>query len=445
MSEKRSYWDARSYCPCLLKKTKIQFPGFMVVKSFNTNSGEIRFDEKKNPTPDAQISLLLSAVSTSNIERIDVMQIVISRSVNGEDMSRLFADVLRGSAMCTNEQFKRMTHQYFALFCENSPDLALLCVHLLRKDCIDRSPIVRSSTLRLLCVPRLAELSQLLPESIYRCSMDGSGLVRRTAASACVRSNLGFKEEVIGINEILPHISRLLDSQEISVISATLQTVLALNAAHVSDLLHDKYRMIVSILSSLDDAGKVAALELLGLYARLNFAGPDSQSDDFCGLIQAVDLELTHTNSAAVLAAALKTRIGLTSTLPTAAIARILSTWGFSEEVCVSFLRALRPYSRSLKPIVRCFYIFASESADVQLEKLIILEALVDEDNCSDLLRELQTYLRMQSKTFIPANLISRLSSISDKFSGYSCNAYSRNVPAAVTASYAGSICSSGC
>jgi Adaptin N terminal region len=171
----------------------------------------------------------------------------------------------------------------------------------------------------------------------------------------------------------------------------------ALRPENVTGLLHDKYRRLLGLLSGLDDAGKIAACEMLGLYARENFAGPLSPSPDFTALGDALELEISSACSAAVLAAALKTRMAIGGKLPTEVIARAMSFWGYSEEVTASFLRALIPYAADLKPIFRSFFIFSSESAEVKGEKLKILAGVLDEDNCSEILRELQTYLRTQS------------------------------------------------
>lgn len=373
----------------------------MVVKGIlsNTSQGEGRFEGTKIMS-ESQLAATLSAGLGSVADKTLAMRQILSRTFEKEDMSKMFADVLRGSATCSEERFKRMTHIYFSEHCGSNQELTLLCVHLLRKDCVDRSPITRSSALRILSYPKLAELSQNLPDCVHRASMDSSGVVRRAAAACCVRSHSCFPTPGLSVQEITPHFARLLDSQDLSVISASLQSIESVPDVDFQNILHAKYRRFVGCFGGLDDPGKIAACELFAAYARENFAGPLYPSSDFELLEAALALELSACNSPAVIASILKTKIAIGRKPDCETVSRALAACGCSEEISANLLHALLPMACELRQIISRFFLYSSDSSEVKKIKLKILTCLVNDENASEILRELQVYLKLQSKIY---------------------------------------------
>jgi AP-4 complex subunit beta-1 len=87
-------------------------------------------------------------------KRRDVIKKVIAYMTLGVDVSRLFTEMLM--AIETRDLvIKKMVYLYMCLYAQSNPDLAIMCVNTLQRDCGNEDPMVRGLALRSLCSLRL--------------------------------------------------------------------------------------------------------------------------------------------------------------------------------------------------------------------------------------------------------------------------------------------------
>nr|XP_032810365.1 AP-4 complex subunit beta-1 [Petromyzon marinus] len=111
---------------------------------------------------------------------------VVAQTARGRDMSSVFMEVLRAST-AADLPHKKLAYQYLCEYAARKPDMALLAVNSLRKDCADPSPMVRGMALRSLCGLRLPDLGEYVQGPVASGLRDRAAYVRRTAVLGCAK------------------------------------------------------------------------------------------------------------------------------------------------------------------------------------------------------------------------------------------------------------------
>ncbi|XAR70888.1 hypothetical protein NMG60_11027926 [Bertholletia excelsa] len=106
---------------------------------------------------------------------------VISYMTIGVDVSGLFSDMVMCSAT-SDIVLKKMCYLYVGNYAKNKPDLALLTINFLQKDCNDDDPMIRGLALRSLCSLRVANLVEYLVGPLMSGLQDGNSYVRMVSA-----------------------------------------------------------------------------------------------------------------------------------------------------------------------------------------------------------------------------------------------------------------------
>ncbi len=78
------------------------------------------------------------------------------------DMSSLFTQMIIASTPTNDIVLKKMLYLYICTYAQQKPDLTLLAVNTLTKDCGDSDPTVRGLALRSLCSLRVPNLVEYL-------------------------------------------------------------------------------------------------------------------------------------------------------------------------------------------------------------------------------------------------------------------------------------------
>lgn len=85
-------------------------------------------------------------------------------------MSSLFASMTSCANLSPDDLvLKKMLHLYIASYATQTPDLALLSVNQLHKDCVDQDPMVRGLALRSLCSLRLQNFLEYVVSDALCC------------------------------------------------------------------------------------------------------------------------------------------------------------------------------------------------------------------------------------------------------------------------------------
>jgi vesicle coat complex subunit len=120
----------------------------------------------------AELSLSLQSLCTVGKQRSDkdhrlakkeVFKKVINYMTMGMDMSGLFP-MMTSCANLSQEDIvlKKMLYLYLTHYATQTPNLALMAINQLHKDCNDQDPTIRGLALRSLCSLRLANLLEYL-------------------------------------------------------------------------------------------------------------------------------------------------------------------------------------------------------------------------------------------------------------------------------------------
>ena len=104
---------------------------------------------KANPTKDQQQS------------RRGLFQRIIQYLTIGIDMSPLFSDVIM-NAHTKDMATKKMLYHYLTFYAQAKPEIALLTVNTLQKDCADEDPVVRGLAVRSMASIRVPDLVEYL-------------------------------------------------------------------------------------------------------------------------------------------------------------------------------------------------------------------------------------------------------------------------------------------
>ncbi|KAG8430594.1 hypothetical protein GDO86_020337 [Hymenochirus boettgeri] len=80
----------------------------------------------------------------------NVIHNVIRHMTQGVDVSSVFMEMVKASATVDIVQ-KKLVYLYMCSYAPHKPDLALLAINTLCKDCSDPNPMVRGLALRSMC------------------------------------------------------------------------------------------------------------------------------------------------------------------------------------------------------------------------------------------------------------------------------------------------------
>ncbi|KAF1871187.1 hypothetical protein Lal_00019979 [Lupinus albus] len=110
----------------------------------------------------------------------DLFKKVISNMTIGIDVSALFGEMVMCSAT-SDIVLKKMCYLYVGIYAKVNPDLALLTINFLQRDCKDEDPMIRGLALRSLCSLRVANLVEYLVGPLGSGLKDNNSYVRTVA------------------------------------------------------------------------------------------------------------------------------------------------------------------------------------------------------------------------------------------------------------------------
>ncbi|KAL1830597.1 hypothetical protein ACET3Z_000248 [Daucus carota] len=116
----------------------------------------------------------------------DLFKKVLSYMTVGIDVSSVFSDMVMCSAT-SDIVLKKMCYLYVGNYAKYNPDLALLTINFLQRDCKDEDPMIRGLALRSLCTLRVPNLVEYLVGPLGSGLKDKSGYVRMVASIGVVK------------------------------------------------------------------------------------------------------------------------------------------------------------------------------------------------------------------------------------------------------------------
>lgn len=97
---------------------------------------------------------------------------------------------------------KKMVYLYICNYAATNPELALLAINTLQKDCRDEDPMTRGLALRSFTSLRLDGVVEYLPKVITEGLRDQSPYVRKTAVISCVKLHILSPETAKSANMV---------------------------------------------------------------------------------------------------------------------------------------------------------------------------------------------------------------------------------------------------
>lgn len=104
----------------------------------------------------------------------------------GIDVSRLFPDMIMA---CNTKDLviKKMVYLYLCNYAVTNPELTLLVINTLQKDCRDEDPMIRGLALRSFTSLRLKSILEYVVASLKNGLVDNSGYVRGIAVTGVLK------------------------------------------------------------------------------------------------------------------------------------------------------------------------------------------------------------------------------------------------------------------
>ncbi|XP_065259087.1 AP-4 complex subunit beta-1 isoform X1 [Emys orbicularis] len=325
----------------------------------------------------------------------NVLLRVIRRMTQGVDVSGVFMEMVKASATGDIVQ-KKLVYLYMCTYASLQPDLALLAINTLCKDCSDPNPMVRGLALRSMCSLRMPGIQEYIQQPVLNGLRDKASYVRRVAVLGCAKmQKLQGDTEVDGVlvNELY---SLLRDQDPIVVVNClrALEEILRREGGVVINkpIAHH----LLKRMSDLDQWGQSEVLAFLLRYK------PRSEEELF-DILSLLDGSL-KSSSPSVVMAATKLFLVLAKDFPqvqTDVLVRVkgpllAACTSESRELCFAALCHVRQILGSLpghfSSHYKKFFCSYSEPHYIKCQKMEVLCELVNDENVQQVLEELKSY-----------------------------------------------------
>ncbi|GIL71417.1 hypothetical protein Vretimale_2716 [Volvox reticuliferus] len=333
----------------------------------------------------------------------DVFRKVVNYMTLGMDMSALFPMMTSCANLSADDlALKKMLYLYLTHYASQTPDLALLTINQLQKDCADHDPMIRGLALRSLCSLRVANFLEYVVTPIAAGLADRHSYVRRTAVMGVLKVH-HIDPVAVAQHGMIERVKRLLASDtDVQVIANCLSVLMQLEPP---GRLAEKM-LVYSLLNRIkefSDWGQCQVLELVTHYT------PAAEAEVY-DMLNALEDRMGHVNSAVVMAT-IKVFLHLTINM-TATHQQVLERIREPLKTLISRDDAPTAYaalSHVLLLAQRAPMIFENDAVAffcrthdpwfVKKLKLEILAAIASTSNVYDIVTELTEYARDISPT----------------------------------------------
>ncbi|KAG2467658.1 AP4B1 protein, partial [Polypterus senegalus] len=334
-------------------------------------------------------------VQSDKLRYRNVIFKVIKYMTQGLDVSPLFMEMVKASATVDIVQ-KKLVYLYMCSYAALKPDLALLAINTLHKDCADRNPMVRGLALRSMCSLRMPGITEYIQHPILMGLRDKAAYVRRVAVLGCAKMrNLQPDVEIDAalVNELY---GLLRDPDPVVMVNClrALEEMLKQEGGVVINkpIAHH----LLNRIKDLDPWGQSEVLTFLLRYT------PRTEEELF-DVLNLLDDSL-HSVHSGVLAATICLFLRLSSAHPAVQADVLERARGPLLSACTAQCRELRfaalchvqQILRSLPSLFaeqyKKFFCSYSEPNYIKFRKMEILIELVNDNNVAVILEELRAY-----------------------------------------------------
>ncbi|XP_042387028.1 beta-adaptin-like protein A [Zingiber officinale] len=336
----------------------------------------------------------------------DLFKRVISYMTVGIDVSAAFSEMVMCSAT-SDIVLKKMCYLYVGNYARCHPDLALLTINFLQKDCRDVDPMIRGLALRSLCSLRVPNLVEYLVSPLSSGLEDGSPYVRMVAvlgvlklyhisATTCFDSDFPASLKNLMLTDS--------DAQVVANCLFVLQEIWNLEANKSEEANRERETLLskqtiyylLNRIKEFNEWAQCLILELISKYI-------PSDSNDIFDIMNLLEDRLQHANGAVVLAT-IKVFLHLTMSMTDvhqqvyerlkAPLLTLVGSGSSEQSYAVLshlhllVMRAPMLFSSDYKH----FYCQFSDPSYIKKLKLEMLTAIANESNTYEIVTELCEY-----------------------------------------------------
>jgi len=247
-----------------------------------------------------------------NIERDrnrkrDVLKKVIAYMTLGIDVSRLFTEMIM--AIETKDiVVKKMVYLYLSTQAHKEPEMAIMCINSLRRECDNEDPMVRGLALRSLCNLRMSSILEYVQQPVTKGLGDLSAYVRRVAVMGVLKVHR-LSPDTVETNGWSTQLTAMLQDVDSTVAGNVLfvinEMTMGVGGMEVTQAL------VMNLLNRLSEFNEWVLLAVLDFVSRYR---PSAEDETFA-IMNLLDPVLRSANSGAVLGT-IKCFMALTEKFP---------------------------------------------------------------------------------------------------------------------------------
>lgn len=294
---------------------------------------------------------------------------------------------------------KKMIYLYLCNYAKSEPEMAIMCINSLRRDCENDDPLVRGLALRSLCGLQLESILEYVDRPLQKCLTDVSGYVRKTAVLGVLKI-YQLSPALVETNGYVEQLYRMLQDPDANVVINVVHVVNELKLQEGGfEITQSNIMMLLNRIGEFTEWGLNTVLDLVARYR------PASE-DELFAIMNLLDPVMRTANSGSVLAT-LKCFLSLSAQMPemhAQIIARAkpplltLITGGQSEVqyVTLKHLHSIlhQPFAKGIfDDEFRQFFVRYNEVPHVKHLKVDLLPLIANAVNARDISMELTEYV----------------------------------------------------
>ncbi|CDK26036.1 unnamed protein product [Kuraishia capsulata CBS 1993] len=227
------------------------------------------------------LSYLNSSSEKEKLLALKYITRVSSRTNEGDlDVLQFFPHVVK-NINSSNLTVKKLVFVYLLKYNHLEQDISLLSINAIQKSLSDKSPLIRSLAIRVICGIKIPAILPILMLSIKKTISDVSPLVRSSTAIAITKcfeldrvyndhlsTDEALEDESSNVHNLFNNLAVLLSDDDAKVLGSAIVTFAQIFPGKY-ELLHSRYTHICHKIPELDDSAKALVIPLLTDYARL--------------------------------------------------------------------------------------------------------------------------------------------------------------------------------
>ncbi len=245
-----------------------------------------------------EVNELKNLLKNINVERDakrkrDIIKKVIACMTLGIDVSRLFTEMIM-AIESKDIVVKKMVYHYLCNYAHKEPEMAIMCINSLRRECDNDDPMVRGLALRSLCNLRLDSILEYVEQPLAKALTDLSAYVRKVAVITVLKINY-LQPNFLESNGYMAKLHEMLQDVDADVVTNALYVLNELKMSYGG--LEISQATIMHLLSRIGEFSEWGLCTVLDIVSRYK---PANEDETFA-IMNLLDAVLRTANSGAVL------------------------------------------------------------------------------------------------------------------------------------------------